>query len=65
MLKTQTLLITPTGLASRLNLQRKEVQELVDGGKIPFVRLPNGAIRFEEQAVETWIQNLKKNKAAE
>ena len=51
-----TRLLTQTSLGSRLNLSTRDVQRMVENEQIPFVRLPNGLIRFEPEAVERWIQ---------
>lgn len=51
-------LITPTTLQSRLSLSRSEIQELIQRNEIPFLRLPNGGIRFDASSVDAWVQSL-------
>ena len=54
-----TRLLTNTALGSRLNLSRRDVLAMVERNQIPFVRLPNGDIRFQERDVVAWIERLK------
>ena len=58
-------LLTATAISNRLNLTRREIDSMVKKQEIPFVKLPNGRIRFEMQAVDEWIQkhNIPSGKA--
>ncbi|MCA9010501.1 MAG: excisionase family DNA-binding protein [Planctomycetaceae bacterium] len=58
-MESKTRLLTETGLSSRLNLSRRDVQAMVERNEIPFIRLPTGDIRFDEQAVQRWIEDLQ------
>lgn len=51
-------LIRPEELEQRFGWRRLTANKLVKSGKLPYIRLPNGEIRFDEDEInaliETW-----------
>ena len=52
-------------VAQRLLLTRGDVRRLVREGRIPFLRLPTGDVRFEREAIEEWLAGLHCNEGQE
>jgi len=51
-------LLTAKDVAARLQVKDKTVYAWATRGKIPALKL-NGVIRFEEQAIERWLQGCQ------
>jgi excisionase family DNA binding protein len=53
--KTYGALLTLSECARRLNVTRRIIQGLVDGGKLAYVRVGTSDRRVPEGVLETWI----------
>jgi excisionase family DNA binding protein len=50
-----TALMTAREVADLLGVSTETVLRWVRQGKLPAIRLPGGAIRFAEHAIEAWL----------
>ena len=50
-------LLTVKDMATRLQVKDKTIYAWVSQGKIPCVKV-NGVIRFDERAIEQWLQTM-------
>lgn len=54
-----TDLLTKHGAASKLGITSAALGKLVRENKVPYVKLPNGDIRFDAGDLNNWVQKLK------
>jgi excisionase family DNA binding protein len=52
-------LLTEHQAALKLAVSTRKLQVMVRAGQIPFVRLPDGSVRFEEQQLAEWIESRR------
>lgn len=48
-------LLTAREVADRLGVSRDTVLRWTRDGKLPGFRLPGGALRYREEAIEAWL----------
>lgn len=51
-----TGLLTTREVAQRLHLHPQTILDWVRAGDLPAFKLPSGAIRFSEEALDAWLQ---------
>jgi excisionase family DNA binding protein len=52
----ETQYFTVSSLAKRLDISIATIYKWVREGKIEYVRLPSGDIRFDPLAIEQWLE---------
>lgn len=50
-----TGLLTARDLADRLGVSAETILRWTRRGELPAIRLPSGAIRYREEAIEAWL----------
>lgn len=53
-------LLTIHGVAARLGLSERAVDRLVRDGRLPCIKLPNGAVRFHPDDLAAWLSTFRR-----
>jgi excisionase family DNA binding protein len=53
-------LLTADEVAEALQLTRRQLNRLARDGSIPSIALPDGQLRFDDEALRYWVQSLKR-----
>ena len=57
------MLLNPRQVCDWLKISRDELERLALEGRIPHIRLPNGAIRFDPDDIDRWVRGLRRRGA--
>ena len=55
-----TWLLNPRQVSEMLRIPREDVEALARERRIPCIKLPNGAIRFDPDDIERWVRSLRR-----
>jgi len=58
-----TWLLNPRQVSEMLRIPREDVEALAREGRIPHIRLPNGAMRFDPDDIDRWVRGLRRRGA--
>jgi len=58
-----TWLLNPRQVSEMLRIPREDVEALAREGRIPCIKLPNGAIRFDPDDIDRWVRSLRRREA--
>jgi excisionase family DNA binding protein len=50
-------LLTIDQLSGELGVSVSTLYKWVQAGKIPFIKLPNSSLRFDQQKIDTWLKH--------
>jgi hypothetical protein len=53
-------LLTQDETAELLRLTQRQLNRLARDGDIPSIALPNGQLRFESNAIQDWVDGLRR-----
>ena len=54
-------LLTLAEVAAALKVSKSTLYKWVEANRIPFLKLPNGAVRFKQETVNDWLERAVQN----